>query len=236
MKGLLLLALVTCSLAAFCINGRYDYSYDYSYAWDPTVDFHDFTVRSYSTVMVLDPVTEKPFSRNVDQVEIGDMVLTHSGHFTAVTNVTLTTIANPQLYFRRGLVNEFEETYTQVGLDIKPVYDNVVFTDSTLFVMNKTVGYYAPNAYTTAYQFGIMNLTSDITYDIFSYDGAIYYYREGIEIINMAEILNFISVENITSFTFGSITYYNIVADILSCDAVEITTDSGNIAVNGLLF
>ena len=234
--SLILLTLMSCDLTAFCINGRYDYSYDYLYVWDYNYGFHDYTVRSYSTVMMLDLDTGKLLTRNVDQVQIGDYVLSHNGYFTYVTNVTLTTIANPQLFYRRGIVNEYDEPYTQVGLDIKPEYENVIFTDSDPNVFNRTVGEYFPNSYASAYQFGLSNITNNIAYDIYYADGYLNYYMGGVRIINMAEVLNYISAQNITSFSYTSITYYNIEAAISACDAVEITTEIGTLMVNGLSF
>lgn len=233
--SLVLLTLMSCGLAAFCINGQYNYSYDYLYIWDPDYGYHDYTVRSYSTVMLLDN-SGKLQTRNVDQVQIGDYVMSHNGYFTTVTNVTLTTITNPQLYYRRGDVGEYDEAYTQVGIDIKPYFNNVIFTDSLPNLFNRTVWEYSPNEFATAYQFGLSNFTDSIVYDIYPSDGYLNYYLGGVRVINMAEVLDYIITENITSFSHGSITYYNIDAGISSCDAIDITTDSGTVMVNGLSF
>jgi hypothetical protein len=247
----ILLALIASSLASFCINGLYEYSYD-------RVDGEDsfsqsYQARSYSTAMVLDLNTEKLFSKRVDELNIGDYVLSHNGYFTYVRDIIRTNITNPQLYYRYrsstgyGGYNSLYE-YLDLSIDLAYESTNVVFTDSEINIINDTTsfayhydrlaGQPRPDVGIGSFstQFGQYNFTDNIHYDISLVNNHIRYYTRGVDIVNMAKIVDFVNDNNISSITVDGFVYENITATIHPCEAITIITDSGSATVNGLFF
>lgn len=242
MKAIIILSFIACVFSAFCINGLYEYSYTDRYSV-----YHDYRIRSQSTVMVLDINTEQLHSRKVSELMIGDYVLSHNGYFTHVKGIVLTNIEQPQLYYRYLKYTDdscLSGTYAAVSIDIRPYYENIVFADSRLNTINNTINVVASNGIgctingTCDIQFGLYNYTDNIHYDMYEneYDNLMYYCR-GMNTINMAVIVDYINKNNITNFTTQySEQYHNVSAKIHPCEAAEIITESGSATVNGLFF
>lgn len=233
MRRLILLGLITCITASFCINGIYEYSYDWIEE-GTNRGHYGYRIQSYSTAMVLDLKTEKLFSKRIDQLLPGDYILSHNGYFTYVTNTSVSYIDHPQLYYRDHRYNT-KNAHIDVGLDIYPDCTNIVFTDSQLNLVNNSMSISEDNGI-SVYQFGLYNFTDNIKYDM-RYSGySIMYYINGIDVINKSEILDFIIANNITTFERYDSVYSNLSATIYPCDAIDITTESGSATINGLFF
>jgi hypothetical protein len=220
------LLFVTSVLGSFCMNGAYHYNLTYS-----SGRTYDTVVKSFSNAIVIDPVTLRTYSKNVADLKRNDYVM-GDGEYTWIKSIELVNISNPQLYFRKNMAGR--DGYIEASVALQSDYDNIIFADSEISVLNKTVKYFGYGN-TNVMQFGVFNFT-DIHYDIFNAGEIIYYGLGGVDVMNMAAILDYISSNEITSYSYTGYEYKINRAEILECVGVNIVTDSGSITINGLLF
>ena len=243
MKLLLILSLVTITLAGFCIEGSY--YYDYSSYGDGFCSSGNY---SYGTIIIntVNIIRNNVFMViNVNELAVGDKIKSYDYQYTEVLSLD-----------RYMMFPEIISDNNRNSLFLSPV-QNTVFTDSEA-VTYKSVS--TGNGYSNIYYTELVNLThstvnphnTNVGYCnncsngyCYSWPGSsmslysLYEEYNSIDLYYFSDMVNYIKHNLLNQYIIigdsGPVYYYRNLT-IVQCEAVKVITANGYIMVNNILF